>query len=113
MHLNRIRAHTLGHFAGKEFGHGGFLEAGLACIFERCRVVDELARRFNLRGHVGQLELHGLVLKYGLTKAHTFFAVAQRRIKSRARHANALRRDANAPALQAAERNFQTLAFLA
>ena len=54
-----------------------------------------------LRGHVGQLELHRLVVEDRLAEGHALLAVGQRRVEGGARHAHALRRDADAPALQA------------
>ena len=44
-------------------------------------MVNQLACSFNLRGHIGQFELHGLVLENGLSKTDAVFAVLQGRIK--------------------------------
>ena len=87
MHLDRIRTYLFSHLTGKELGHGGFFEARLAGIFERCGVVNQGARRFDLRGHISELELHRLVLKNWLAKALSLFTVDQRRFKSCTRHA--------------------------
>ena len=96
--LDSIGANFFGHLAGKELGHGGFFEAGFACVFEAGGVMRQSASSFNLRGHIGEFELHGLVLKNRLAKALALFAVAERSFKRRARHAQRLRGDADAPA---------------
>ena len=51
-------ANSLAIAASFRHGWPGVLQAG--------RVVDQLARGLDLRGHVGELELDGLVLEDGL-----------------------------------------------
>jgi hypothetical protein len=60
--------------------------------------------------HVGQAKAHGLVVEDGLAKALALFGVVQRALEGAARHAHALRRDADAPAFQAAQGNLVALA---
>ena len=70
-------ADFFGHFAGKQLGHGGFFQAGAACIAQRGGMPDELACGFELRGAVGQPETHGLVVEDGGAKALALFGVGQ------------------------------------
>ena len=102
-----------GHFAGKKLGHGGFFQAGQASVAQGGGVPDELARGLNLCRCVSQFELHGLMAKNRLTKGPPLFAVGQRGFKRGARHAQGLRGNADAPALQARQGNAQTQAFFA
>src|SRR3989344_358458 len=103
-------AHALGHFAGKQLGHGGLLQARAACVAQPGGVPDELARGFDLRGAVGQAKAHGLVVEDGGAKALALLRIRQRRIKRAARHAHALRGNADAPAFERAQGDLVALA---
>ena len=61
--------------------------------------MNKLPRRLDLGGHVGQFELHRLMLKDGLAEALALVGVGKCCGERGARHANALRGDANATAL--------------
>src|SRR5262249_51641092 len=50
--LDRRRAHALRHLAREQLGHRGLLQARQPRVLQARRVVDELARRLDLRGHV-------------------------------------------------------------
>ena len=60
------------------------LHYGLAGVLQARGVVDELARRLDLRGHLTQAELHGLVLEDGLPEGDAFLRVLEGRLESRA-----------------------------
>ena len=55
--------------------------------------MSEQARRFDARGHVGQLELDGLVLGDGHTERLPLLGVGDGGLESRAGHAAGPRRD--------------------
>src|SRR5471030_1230422 len=111
--LDRVRADALGHLGGEQLGHRRLFQTRQSGILHRGRVLDQLARRFDLRGHVGQAELHGLVLEDGLAKAFAFARIVQRRLVRGARHADRLRGDADASAFKAGQRDLVALPFLA
>jgi hypothetical protein len=76
-------------------------------------VVDELARRLDPGRHLGEAELHRLVLEDGLAERDAFLGVRERGVERGARHADRLRADADAPAFEAGERDLQALPFFA
>ena len=69
MHLDGLGADLFGHFAGKQLGHGRLFQARAARIAQAGRVPNQLARRFELRGAIGQTETHRLVVEDGGAKA--------------------------------------------
>ena len=75
--------------------------------------MDQLARRLDLRRHLGEAELHRLVLEDRLAEGDALLRIRERRVERGARHADRLRADADAPAFEARERDLQALAFLA
>ena len=81
-------------------------------IAQRGSVPDQLARCFQLRGTFGQPKTHRLVVEDGLPKTLALFGIVQRHLKGAARHANALRRNADAPAFQRAQGDLVTLTLL-
>jgi len=107
------RPEALGRLAGEERGHRGLLQAGPAGVLQARGVVDQLARGFDLRGHVGQEELQRLVLEDRLAEGDALLAVGPRDVERRAGHADALTGEADAPAFQARQRDLQALAFVA
>ena len=113
MNLDGVRAYFFRHFRRKQLGHGRFLQAGQARILHRRRVADQLARRFDLRGHVGQAELHGLVFIDGFAETFALACVLQGRFIRGARHAHGLRSDADASAFQAGQGDLVALSFFA
>src|SRR5690606_23707843 len=90
-----------------------FLQARTAGILQRRGVPDQLTRRFDAGGHVGEPETDGLVLEDRLAERDAFLRVAQRRLERRARHAHRLRRDADAAALEPGQRDAVALALFA
>ena len=73
----------------------------------------ELARRLEAGGHVRQAERHGLVLEDGLAEGAPLVRVADGDLEGRARHADALRGNADAPTFQVGEGDAIALALLA
>ncbi|KAG1241920.1 hypothetical protein G6F65_023276 [Rhizopus arrhizus] len=67
----------------------------------------------DLRGHVGQPERHRLVLHDGLAERLPVAGVVARAFERRARHADGLRGDADAPAFQVGQRDLVAFAFCA
>ena len=113
MHLDGVRAHFFRHFRREQLGHRRFLQARQARILHGCRVAYQLARRFDLRRHVGQAELHGLVFIDGLAETFPFARVAQRCLIRGARHAHGLRGDADASPFQAGQGDLVALSLFA
>ena len=58
------------------------------------------ARGLDLRGHVGQAKLHCLVVEQGCIECGAFVRVFERSLERRARHADCLAGDADAPAFE-------------
>ena len=66
---------------------------------------DELPRRLDLRGHVGEAEIHRLMLDDRFAEGAALVRVLERGLERGARHAHRLRRDANAPAFEVGQRD--------
>ena len=113
MNLDRVGTHPLGDLGGKELGHGGFFQAGLAGILECGGMQDQLACCLKAGGHVGQSKLHRLMLEDRHPEGLAFLGIAQRGFEGGARHAKRLRRNADAPALEPRQRDLVALAFVA
>ena len=64
---------ALGYLRGEVFAHGGLLEEVELRVLEPGGVVDEEAGGFDVGGHLGELELHGLELDDGLAELLAFF----------------------------------------
>ena len=73
----------------------------------------ELARGFHLHGHVRQAEIDRLMLGDRLAERDALPCVRERVIERRARHADRLRGDADAPGFEIGERDAIAAAFLA
>ncbi len=73
----------------------------------------QLPRRFQLGGQVGQAKAHRLVLDNRLAKAFPLAGVAQRAIQRRARHAQRLGGNADAPGFQIGQGNAVAIALRA
>src|SRR5712692_5034131 len=74
--LHRFVGDAHADFAGVEFRHAGFLrEARAFLIGKPRRVIHEQAGGFDLRGHVGELELNGLKFTNGLPKLLALFRI--------------------------------------
>ena len=99
--LDRHAADLFSHFTGKQLGHGGFFQAGTACIAQSGSMPDQLPCGFNLRCAIGQSEANSLVVENGLPKTLALLGVAQSALKRATRHAHALR-DAGRPCLKEA-----------
>ena len=97
-----VDLHTLvgdadGDFAGKELGHAGFpREADILLIGKPRGLIDEQARSFNFRSHIGQFELDGLEFADGLAELLALLGVADRGIERALRHAESESGDGDA-----------------
>src|SRR5580704_15455581 len=112
MDLDRIGAHPLGDLGGEQFRHRRLPQAWLAVIAKLGGVEDEAARGGKLRRHVGETKRDRLVRDDLLSEGLALLRVAKRRLVRGPRHAKRLRGDADASALQIAERDAIPLAFL-
>src|SRR3972149_2985680 len=74
-------------------------------------MVHELTRSFELGCHVGQAKSNGLMFYDCLAEASALLRVEECNLKSSASHADGLRSDADAPALQVGKGNAVALAF--
>ena len=74
---------------------------------------DQLAGGFNLGCALSQPKAHRLVIEDRLPEAHSVFGIRQRHLERAARHAQALRGNANASAFQTTERDFVAFTLLA
>jgi hypothetical protein len=84
----------------QQLGHRRRLERAVAGVLAGGGVPDQLPRRFDLGGHVGQPEADRLVLMQKASESLAFLGVADRCFQRRARHAHALRRDSDSAGLQ-------------
>src|SRR5258707_4239154 len=99
--LPRFVRDTYSDFAGVKFGHAGlFREARTLLIREPRRVVNKMARCFNLRGHVGKLELNGLKFADCFAELLALFGILHSRVVSALRHAKGQRSDRNTAAVE-------------
>src|SRR5213080_430329 len=64
-----VEAHLVAHLRGEELGHPRFQIAPLPGVLPLGAVHHHQAARLELRGHLGELELDGLVLCDGLAEA--------------------------------------------
>ena len=87
------------------------MRQGCAGVAQPRRVQVELARGLDLRRHVGEAEVHRLVLDQVLAHALALARVGDRGLERRARHAGGLRRDVDASRLQVGERDAVAHAF--
>ena len=110
--LNGRAANFLCGFAGKQLGHGRFFQTRQARISQSGRVPHQLTRGFQLRGAFGQAKAHGLVVDDGRAKTLALLGVVNGHFQGAARHANALRSNANAATFERRQGNLVTFAFL-
>src|ERR1700730_11021851 len=113
MDLDRVRGDALGHLGGEELGHRGLFDAGLTGIAPCRGVENEAARRGDLRRHIGEAEGHRLLLDDRLAEGLALAGVGEGRLVGRTRHADGLRGDADAAALEVSERDLVAFAFAA
>ena len=73
---------------------------------------DQLARGFEPGGAISQPETHRLVVEDGGAKALALLGIGNRHLQRAARHAHALRGNADAPTLQATQGDLVALALL-
>src|SRR5262249_6241233 len=82
-----------------------------AGILEPCRVVDETARGFDLGLHVGDHPLNGLKVGDGFAEGAALLGVLDGFFQRALREADSLRGNADASAIERAERDFESLTF--
>ncbi len=93
-----------------KFGHRGFFKKRFAGVFQARGVVDQQPRGFDLDGHFGELELHGLETVDRLAELLAFGGVFQRGFIRALRDAEHLRADADAAFVQGFDRNLVAFA---
>ncbi|EAU62243.1 conserved hypothetical protein [Stigmatella aurantiaca DW4/3-1] len=113
VHLEGLVGHAAGHLAGVQLRHGALHGVAHALVLEQCRLVHQQARRVDLRGHVRQHELDGLVLPDGLAERLALARVAHRLLERGPGDAQRLRGDADPAAVQRAHGDLEALALLA
>ena len=113
MDLDRGGAHKLGHFRREQFRHRRLLQTGFAVVAALRGVENEAARGGELRRHVGEAKGDRLMRDDLLPEGFAFLGVGERRLVSRARHAERLRGDADTSAFEVRERDAIALALLA
>ena len=109
----RAATHFFGHLGGIELGHCGLGEAWPAGIAQRGRMQHHLPRDRHLRRHVGQPELHRLVIDDLGAERLALAGIGAGRFERGARHADRLRGDADAAGLEIGQRDAIALALLA
>ena len=86
---------------------------GDGAVGEPCGAIGEQARRFDLRGHVRELELDGLKFGDGLAELFALLRVAHGTFVGALRHAEAERRDRDASAVENLQAVDEAFAFRA
>src|SRR5689334_11312578 len=66
--FDRQRGDALGHLGTEEFSHGCFFDEVHAGVFHAGGVVNHEPRRFDFGGHLCQLELYTLEIRYGFAE---------------------------------------------
>src|SRR5262249_10290556 len=84
-HPHGLERDFLADAGGEVLGQPGLEIAAAPCVLHRRRLLDEEPRGFDLRGHVGELQLDGLVLADGLAPRGALLAVADGILEGRAR----------------------------
>src|SRR5438128_2053923 len=99
--LDRLVGHAYRHLAGVELGHARFLgEADVFAVGKPRGVIHQQACGFDLRRHIGKLELDGLKLADAFAELLALFGVFHRRFVGALRHSQTEGSDRNAPAVQ-------------
>ena len=102
---------TLGHFRREQLRHRGFLEARATGVAQRRRVPDHLPSDLNVYRHVRELEADRLMFGNDLSKTFPIAGKRQCGIESSARHADRLRRNADATTLEIGQCDAVTATF--
>ena len=99
-----------GGFGGEQLGHARFQIAALAAIALLAGGINQQPRGFDVRGHVGQLVLDGLVFGDRLAESGAALRVADGFFKSGARNAQTAGGDVQALGFQSGHHLLETLA---
>src|SRR5207302_8825866 len=94
--LERPVRDAVRQLARVELRHRGFLRERAALVLEPRRLVDEIAPRLDLRGHVRESELDGLELDDRLAELASLLRVALGEVVRALREADGHRRDRGA-----------------
>src|SRR5579883_362753 len=105
-----LQGDVLAHLGGKELGHAGLQVAALAAILLARCLLDQQARRLDVGGHVGQLELDGLVLGDGLPEGAPLLRVLDGILEGCAGHTYRAGSHVDATDLQTTHGVFEALA---
>src|SRR5579883_1615784 len=105
-----LQGNVLAHLGGEKLGHAGLQVAAFAAILLACCLLDQQARRLDVGGHVGQLELDGLVLGDGLPEGAPLLRVLDGILEGCAGHTYRAGSHVDATDLQTTHGVFEALA---
>ena len=108
--LQRLVGHAVGRFAGVELRHRGLARVAQPLVLHRCSAEREQTRRLQLGRHVREHELDGLVLRDGHVEGLAQLRVIARLLEGGPADADGLRGDADAPAVQGAHGDLESVA---
>src|SRR5260370_27233162 len=111
--LQRLAGDALGHFAGEQLDHRGFLVAALLLVDLIADVIHQLARRLDLGRHLRELEPDRLELGDRLAELHALLRVFDGVLEPAAGEPDRARRGMPARLLQPLRHGVERAAFLA
>ena len=107
---HRLEGHFGSRFRREQFRHARFEIASLAAIsFRGCRV-DQQSRCLDLRRHLGEFDLNGLMLRNRLSESVPLLRVFDRILEGRARDAQSARCHVEPLGFEPGHHLFETLA---
>ena len=100
MYAHGVQGHLAAHLAGEQLGHPSLRVAPLTPILFGGGIVDQEAGGLNLRSHIGQHKLYGLVVGNALTEGLALLSVADSSLEGRRGHSYSPSSYVDAPGLQ-------------
>src|SRR5436190_5330073 len=108
--LQRFLGDAVGHLGVEQLGHRGVAAVTTAPILGDGGAPEHETAGVDLGPHVGELELDRLMFRDGLAEGLPFQRVVGRVLEGGARDAERLRRHADAPAVERAHSDLETIA---